>query len=78
MSVLLSADLVDYQAVSHSQENIILWHGTSDTLVSYASVEWLANEALPNATLNAIPDGTHEGCNFLFHSSIVDSLKGLG
>lgn len=74
VSVLLSEHLVDYDAVSDSQ-NITLWHGTKDALVHYASVEWLVNEALPTAKLNTVPDGTHEGLNFLFHSAIVDSLK---
>lgn len=79
ISVLLSANLIDYQAVVDSQKSIILWHGTNDTLVPLASAEWLASdEALSSATLNTIPDGTHEGGNFLFHSSIVDSLKTLG
>lgn len=78
MSVLLSPHLIDYQAVSASQDTITFWHGTSDALIPYASAEWLANEALLDATLNAVPDGTHEGCNFLFHSSIVDSVKALG
>lgn len=79
MSVLLSANLVDYQAVVDSQESIILFHGTSDKLVPFASAEWMASdEALTGATLNAIPDGTHEGCNFLLHEQIVDSLKTLG
>jgi hypothetical protein len=74
MSVLLSAGLVDYQAVTKSQMHITLWHGSSDAMVPFVSAEWLASEALPNASLNAVPDGTHEGCNFLLHSSIVDSL----
>lgn len=77
-SVLLSPHLIDYQAVADSQNNITLWHGTSDGMVPYASAEWLANEALRNATLNKVPDGTHDGCNFLLHSSIVDSVKVLG
>jgi len=78
MSVLLGADFVDYQGVVDSQKSIVLWHGRSDTLVPFASAKWLAEEALPGATLNAISDGTHDGCNFLLHSSIVDSLKKLG
>ena len=78
MLVLLGSELLDYQAVVDSQKSIMLWHGTSDTLVRYAGAEWLATQGLSSATLNAVPDGTHQGCNFLLHSSIVDSLKALG
>lgn len=78
MSVLLSANLVEYPAVVDSQNSIMLWHGTSDALVPYASAEWLASQALPGATLNTVPEGTHDGCGFLLHPSIVDSLRTLG
>jgi len=77
LKVLLSENMVDYAAVTKSQQSITLWHGTNDNTVPYMGAEWLVEEALPDATLKAIPDGTHEGCMFLLHSSIVDSLKTL-
>lgn len=78
MSVLFSANLVDYQAFNDSQKSIVLWHGTRDNLVPYTSAEWLVEEVLTGATLNPVVDGTHEGGNFLLHSSLVEYLKGLG
>ena len=77
LQVLLSRNIVDYEALSKSQDSLILWHGTNDNTVPYVGVEWLAKQ-LPDAELNTIRDGTHEGCMFLLHSSIVDSLKSLG
>lgn len=79
MSVLLSGNLIDYRAVADSQKSIVLWHGTNDKTAPFESAQWLASdEALPEAVLNVIPDGTHNGCNFLLHLSIVDSVKTLG
>lgn len=74
LHVLLSANVVDYQALSKSQPHIILWHGTGDTMVPYTGAEWFT-EQLPGAALHTVERGTHEGCMFLLHSSIVDSLK---
>lgn len=78
VSVLLSANLVDYEAVNKSQDNIILWHGANDKLVPLASCEWLADEQLTKAAFHTIEGGTHEGLNFLLHVKIVDSIKALG
>lgn len=74
LQVLLSKDVVDYQALAKSQDTIILWHGTNDSMVPIGGAEWLA-EQLPNAELHTIPDGTHEGCMLFLHPAIVDSLK---
>lgn len=77
MKVLLSAGLIDYEKLGASMQSITLWHGTKDSMVPYASAQWL-EEHVPGATLNTIPDGSHEGCMFLLHSSIVDSLTSFG
>lgn len=76
VQVLLTANVVDYEALSKSQDSICLWHGTNDTMVPYVGAEWL-NQQLPNSELKPIPDGTHEGCMFLLHDDIVESLKSL-
>lgn len=76
LKVLLEKGVVDYKALDESQSSITLWHGTNDTMVPYVGAEWLAKQ-VPGATLNPIQDGTHEGCMFLLHSEIVDSLKTL-
>lgn len=77
MKVLLSAGLIDYEKLGASLQSITLWHGTKDSMVPYASAQWL-EEHVPGAKLNTIPDGSHEGCMFLLHSAIVDSLKSFG
>lgn len=77
VEVLLSAGLIDYQNLGESLQSITLWHGTKDTMVTYAAAQWL-EEHIAGAILNTIPDGSHEGCMFLLHSSIVDSLKSFG
>jgi pimeloyl-ACP methyl ester carboxylesterase len=77
MKVLLSGGLFDYEKLGESLQSITLWHGTKDTMVPYTSAQWL-EENIAGATLNTIPNGSHEGCMFLLHSSIVDSLKVFG
>lgn len=74
VNVLLSGGMLDYQKFGESLNTIILWHGTKDTMVSYASAQWLV-EQVPGATLNTIPDATHDGCNFLLYPSIVESIQ---
>jgi pimeloyl-ACP methyl ester carboxylesterase len=77
MKVLLSAGLIDSEKLGASMQSITLWHGTKDSMVPYASAEWM-EEHVSGVTLNTIPDGSHEGCMFLLHSSIVKSLKSFG
>lgn len=73
--VLLSANAVDYDAFANSQtSSIVLWHGTSDSMVPCSGAEWLSDQ-VPKAALRTIPNGTHEGCMFLLHSKIVESLE---
>ena len=77
LAVLLHAGtMVDYQKIGQTQ-TVILWHGTRDTLVPYVSAQWLADQ-IPGANLHSIAYGTHDGVNFLLHSSVVDSLKSFG
>ena len=76
ITVLLSANVVDYPAFSKSCKTITLFHGTNDTMVPYVGAGWLA-EQLPNATLHTVENGTHEGCMFLLHSKIIETLKEL-
>jgi hypothetical protein len=56
---------------------MIFFHGTGDTMVPHVGIEWLA-EQLPNAALHTMENGTHEGCMFLLHPKIVESIKVLG
>jgi pimeloyl-ACP methyl ester carboxylesterase len=77
ISVLLSANVVDYPAFSKSCKTMIFFHGTGDTMVPHVGIEWLA-EQLPNAALHTMENGTHEGCMFLLHPKIVESIKVLG
>lgn len=77
VEVLLSAGLIDYQKLGESLQSVTLWHGTKDSMVPYAAAQWL-EEHIAGATLKTIPEGSHEGCMFLLHPSIVDSLKSFG
>jgi hypothetical protein len=76
ITVLLNANVVDYNAFSKSCNSITLWHGTNDSTVPHVGVKWLV-EQLPNAALSTIQNGTHEGCMFLLHPKIVESIKTL-
>eukprot|EP00567_Pseudictyota_dubia_P006389 CAMPEP_0197438132 /NCGR_PEP_ID=MMETSP1175-20131217/5213_1 /TAXON_ID=1003142 /ORGANISM="Triceratium dubium, Strain CCMP147" /LENGTH=319 /DNA_ID=CAMNT_0042967805 /DNA_START=44 /DNA_END=1003 /DNA_ORIENTATION=- len=77
VKVLLSAGVVDYQRFSEIVPSPIFWHSTEDAVVPYAGAEWLEQQLL-NATLHAIPGATHNGCCFLLHPSIVNSINSLG
>jgi len=77
VEILLNAGLIDYQTISKNLKSITLWHGTKDAVVPYASAQWL-EERIAGAILYTIPEGSHEGCMFLLHSSIIESLKSFG
>lgn len=78
VDVLLSkgSDLgIDYQQIGQTH-CVVLCHGTKDKLVPYASIEWM-KEQIPSAMLNTLPDGSHEGAEFLLHESVIDSIASL-
>jgi hypothetical protein len=77
VEILLNAGLIDYQTLSKNLQSITLWHGTKDAVVPYASAQWL-EECIAGAILYTIPEGSHEECMFLLHSSIIESLQSFG
>lgn len=78
LHVLLSAASaleLDYSKVLLSSE-IQLFHAVKDKITPYVAVEWLA-EQLPNASLTAVPNASHEGMLFLLHDETVQALDAL-
>lgn len=65
-----------YNRTIPTQKKVLLWHGTKDHMISVAGSEYLAS-AVPNATLNKVVEGTHQGTMFFFPDSVMMSLNSI-
>ena len=57
-----------------TQEEIILFHGECDSMVSIAGAQYLAR-TLPNTTLFTEPYGSHQGGMLFYPTKVIDALN---
>jgi pimeloyl-ACP methyl ester carboxylesterase len=56
------------------QNQILLWHGTNDRMISVEGSAYLS-ALLPNAKLHKVADGTHQGTMFFFPGGVMVALN---
>mmetsp|Transcript_28701 Transcript_28701/g.60891 ORF Transcript_28701/g.60891 Transcript_28701/m.60891 type:complete len:461 (+) Transcript_28701:11-1393(+) len=59
------------------QQNVLLWHGENDTMISAEGSEWLAKVIPGGASLTKVPGGTHQGTMFFFPEDVMEALNRL-
>lgn len=65
-----------YNKTIPEQQQILLWHGTNDHMISVEGSAYLAS-ALPNAKLHRVCDGTHQGTMLFFPRGVMVALNML-
>ena len=63
-----------YKTDISPQRQVLLWHGESDRMIAIAGAEYLES-MLPNAKLNRVSQGTHQGVMFFMPDGAIEALN---
>lgn len=63
-----------YSKTIPEQNQILLWHGSNDKMISLGGSKHLAS-ALPKAKLHRVSEGTHQGTMFFFPGGVMVALN---
>ena len=63
-----------YNKTITDREQVLLWHGTNDRMISVEGSAYLAS-SLPNAKLHKVDEGTHQGTMFFFPGGVMVALN---